>query len=416
MEEQKIVPVIIAVVKDSKITLDNIKDHFKNLDMNIIQIPSPKGFEIKFNEEEGLALLEKGEDQILGETVIYAEQDPHCTVYIKPTKEEAEKNPENKGFGELQAVDISNALASEGKICLASIAKGANHKAIGSAFVRFCRKADALRAVENHPKVTVNNIELECTKYDENSRPAKASSIESAKFSNVPTQYSEEYMKNLLSKYGVVEEISLDVDERTGTVSYSKYGAVAQAIQDLNGKTLGDKVFIISDTSEKRKNTNKYNNLFIGNIGPDVTEKELREKFGEFGEIESLLRPTRKITENGENITINKNHCFLSFKDPKNASDVIKAMDNQYFWNRKLEVDYYKAKDQMAQKNQSDNTANMAEAFMQMMVSTMGNMVNNMNTGRCVCFNLSINPAYRRIWRPTIPKLQRRKQLRKQLQ
>jgi len=152
-------------------------------------------------------------------------------------------------------------------------------------------------------------------------------------------------------------------------------------------------VFFISDTTEKRKNANKYNNLFVGNIGPDVTEQELRDKFGEFGEIESMLRPTRKLFENGENITINKSHCFVSFKDPNNASDVIKMMDGQFFWNRKLSIDYYKPRDQMVQKTQADNSANMAEAFMQMMVSTMGSMANNMNSGKCVCVNLSINPS-----------------------
>lgn len=125
-------------------------------------------------------------------------------------------------------------------------------------------------------------------------------------------------------------------------VTYSNVGVVHKAIQGLNGRRLDDQTFFISETIDKKKKVTTYNNLYVGNVDPNVTESEIREVFEKYGEIESLLMPTRTVAgDAGEKQTVRKNHIFIAFKDSKVASNVIKELDGRYIWNKNLDIDYY---------------------------------------------------------------------------
>jgi protein JSN1 len=51
--------------------------------------------------------------------------------------------------------------------------------------------------------------------------------------------------------------------------------------------------------------------LWVGNIGPDVTEKELGQEFSQYGKIESLR-------------ILHHRYCaFVNFEDEKSAKEVI---------------------------------------------------------------------------------------------
>jgi RNA recognition motif-containing protein len=276
-----------------------------------------------------------------------------------------------------------------------------------SAFVRFNKKEDALKAVSNHQKITVNEFELECNSYQLDSKqknpnfqkPAdlpqsEGLSLESCKFKNLPSYYTEEQAKALFEEYGIVENLNYNQETGSGFVSYKSHGAVTKVIQGLNGRKFGDQTVLIIDTSDKKKNASQYNNLFIGGIDPDSSEEEIKEFFGKYGEIESFLRPTRVVNINGEQKTVNKPFVYISFKDPRVASDIIKELDGQYFNNKKLDIDFYDPQAKFANKKDSkggmknapnsqiQQTQNMLEQFMQAMVIASSAVVNNMNNSR----------------------------------
>lgn len=374
MEESKATSLIIAVNKNSTLTDTDIKEYLADSSVHVEAITSPKGFKIVVSSDIAQQLLDKGEDTLKTERVNFAEEDPSCTLYIKGITDKVDEK------------DLNAALSTEGKICMTSIPKSEDRKPIGIAFVRFNRKADALKAAEKYKTLEINDVKLECSKYAQQSKP-RTLSTESATFKNLPTSYTEEEAYKMLSEYGQIAELNLDRESGTGTVSYANHGSVTKAIQGLNGKKLEDQTFLISDNSEKKKKATQYNNLYVGNVDPNVTEEELKEEFGKYGEIESMLRPTRKVTDfSGETKTINKNHVFVSFKDSKAASEVIKELDGRILWGRQLDINYYDSEakygpNAKSKQNSSQQMQDLAQSFMQAMVMAAG-MANNMNRGR----------------------------------
>ena len=146
----------------------------------------------------------------------------------------------------------------------------------------------------------------------------------------------------MLGAYGTISAFHVNRENGTGMVTYSNVGVVHKAIQGLNGRNLDDQTFFISETIDKKKKVTTYNNLYVGNVDPNVTENEIREVFEKYGEIESLLMPTRTVAgDDGEKQTVRKNHIFIVFKDSKVASNVIKELDGRYIWNKNLDIDYY---------------------------------------------------------------------------
>lgn len=299
MEESKTLTILVTVEKSSLISEDSVRQHLNLPNVKIETNSSPKGYKVELDLETANELLEKGEDTLNGEKINYAENDKNCTVYIKG------------GTDKITEMDLFNALKSIGRICMVSIPRGVDRKPKGTAFVRFNRKEDALKVKD----VTVNDIELEISNYDDNQ---KDNANKSASFKNVPTGYGESELSELFGEYGEVNEVKLSSDGTTGTVFFSSSGSVLKAQQNLNGKQIGDKIFYITPNETITKRANQYNNLYVGNVDINATEDDIRAEFGKYGEIESLLMPTRK------DLGIRKPFIYISFKDSKAASEVIK--------------------------------------------------------------------------------------------
>lgn len=373
MEESKEVSIIITIGKKSLLTAEDIKTHLGNKNLVVESITSPKGFRVTLSSDEAARLLEIGTDTLNTDKITYGEDDPFCTLYIKGVNKKLDEK------------DLRTALAGEGHISMCIVAKDDQYNPLGTAFVRFTRKADALKAAEKHKTLIVNDVELECTKYEAQTKPTSVPTA-AATFKNVPSTYTEEKLRQLLSVYGQIADLTLNTTEGTGTVYYNSHAAVSKAIQSLNGTKLDDHTFIISDNSDKKRKATNYNNLYVGGLDSKVTDEELRAEFSKFGEIESLLRPTRKITdENGNTQLIPKSHCFVAFKDAKVASDVIKEMDGRTYWGKILDINYYdpQARHGPNAKGKVDTTPNnqMME-MMQQMMSIMVTTASNMSRGR----------------------------------
>lgn len=374
MEESKTMSLIIAVNKGSTLTDADIKEYLGAPDAHVEAISSPKGFKVVVSSDVAQQLLEKGDDTLKTEKVNFAEEDPSCTLFIKGITDKVDEK------------DLNTALSTEGKICMTSIARDEDRKPTGIAFVRFNRKADALKAAEKYSTLEVNDVKLECSKYSQQAKP-RTSSTESASFKNLPSSYTHEDAHKMLSEYGSIAELTLDSESGTGTVSYSTHGAVTKAIQMLNGRKVDNHTFLISDNTENKKKAAQYNNLYVGNVDSNVSDQEIREEFGKYGEIDSLLRPTRKITDfNGETKTVNKNHVFVSFKDPKAASDVIKELDGRHLWGKQLDINYYDSEAKFGPNAKSKTAPNQQlQDFAQNLIQAMvmaTNMSGGMNRGR----------------------------------
>jgi len=67
-------------------------------------------------------------------------------------------------------------------------------------------------------------------------------------------------------------------------------------------------------------------NVYIANLKYEVTEKEIRELFSDFGEIESI----KLFAERG--------YCFINFEKEKDAKEAL-SLNGTMFLGRDLKVD-----------------------------------------------------------------------------
>ena len=212
MEESKQVPIIITVIKTSSLTDADIKDYLSDNNAHVEAITSPKGFKILVSTEKAEELLAKEVDTLKGEKIYLAEDDPFCTLFVKGITSAVDES------------DLNTALSVEGRICMVSILRNVKHQPVGSAFVRFNKKEDALRAAENHKELTVNEVKLSVEIYKPKQSKPKSSINESASFKNVPSSYTEQDVFNMLSQHGPIANLEFNAESGTGSVSFSSHG------------------------------------------------------------------------------------------------------------------------------------------------------------------------------------------------
>jgi len=94
-------------------------------------------------------------------------------------------------------------------------------------------------------------------------------------------------------------------------VHYETEEAAETAIEKVDGKMLKDKIVYVgkfkrkAEREEDGTSEKKYTNIFVKNLDESVTEDDMKEQFGGFGEITSLalIEKHRDIGEQAGKIT-----------------------------------------------------------------------------------------------------------------
>jgi len=169
---------------------------------------------------------------------------------------------------------------------------------------------------------------------------------------NLPDDFNEEKTRALFGKFGPIGMLKFGSNEygKFAMIAYFTADsndretgpkAAAAAVDalnntDMDGKKLYVKHFLSKTEREqeiqreamKYKNSKKKCNLFVKNIPDNCTDKDIRDLFGKFGEIESVrLFPKEK----GKNP-----YCFVCFVRPDNAQKAKEDLQNSDFMGRSL--------------------------------------------------------------------------------
>jgi polyadenylate-binding protein len=126
---------------------------------------------------------------------------------------------------------------------------------------------------------------------------------------NIPDQLDEEELRELLSKHGKILDFKIENDENGhskgfGLCSFENPEEAEEAVQKLNGYSIGDKQLIVglfrkkneSLSEIKRKKDlqrqermNKYQgvNLNIKNLDDTIDDERLKQEFSKFGTVTS---------------------------------------------------------------------------------------------------------------------------------
>lgn len=90
----------------------------------------------------------------------------------------------------------------------------------------------------------------------------------------------------------------------------------------------------VNKASQDKRTQEVGANLFIGNLGQDVDEKQLYETFSNFGMIIST-----KITRDVES-GVSKGYGFVSFDNFESSDHAISQMNGQYLAGKQITVEY----------------------------------------------------------------------------
>lgn len=244
-----------------------------------------------------------------------------------------------------------------GDIKSLKISLSADHSSRGYGFVCFQDPASATACLEQ----CGGKDEVCAIKYQPRDKREFRRVFNNIYVKNLPEDFNEEKTRELFSQFGRIGMIKFQKIE-IGAFAMIAYfpedkddreagpKAAAAAVDEMNGKEVnGKKLYVkaflnktereqeIQRDAMKYKNSKKKCNLFVKNIPDSVQEKDIRDLFGKFGEIESVrLFPKEK----GKNP-----YCFVCYQRPDNAQKAKEELQNSDFMGRSLQINHYEIKE-----------------------------------------------------------------------
>lgn len=169
---------------------------------------------------------------------------------------------------------------------------------------------------------------------------------------NFGDQLDEEKLRELCSKHGKITSCKVESDENGqskgfGFCSFESAEEAEEAVQNLNGYTLGDKQLYVGRFQKKNERLSeikrkkdlqrqermtKYQgvNLYIKNLDDTIDDERLRKEFAKFGTITSA----RIMSENGRS----KGFGFVCFSAPDEATKAVTEMNGSIVGSKPLYV------------------------------------------------------------------------------
>ncbi|KAI3786145.1 hypothetical protein L1987_45276 [Smallanthus sonchifolius] len=229
-----------------------------------------------------------------------------------------------------------------GMILSCKVARDDDGKSKGFGFVQFCSEdsaSDALSALNGsflHGKI------LTVAKFLRKSE-RKEPQFTNVYVKNLDKDFTESSLKDTFSKYGKITSalIMNDAEGKSrgfGFVNFESYESALKAIEGLNGAEIGTKKWFVGKAmmkaqreailrrSQKKQKPN-VSNLFVRNLATFVTEKDLKQVFGAFGNVTFVKVICDKIG-------VSKGMAYICFSRSEEAKKAI-AFLNGCFYNGK---------------------------------------------------------------------------------
>ncbi|KAL3327686.1 hypothetical protein AABB24_035385 [Solanum stoloniferum] len=200
---------------------------------------------------------------------------------------------------------------------------------LGYGYVNFISSEDAVRAIEvkNHSTLNGKAIRVSWSRRDSDVRRSGTGNVF---IKNLNDKIDSTKLEEIFQKFGNILscKVAISEDGRSkgfGFVQFETEDSANTAIEELNGSAVGGKEMYVGKFVKKSDRIlpspdEKYTNLFIKNLGLDISEEHLRGKFSEFGKIISLV------------ITKDENGCskgfgYVNFENPDDARRAREAMN-----------------------------------------------------------------------------------------
>ena len=243
----------------------------------------------------------------------------------------------------------------------------------GYGFVNFESKEDCDKAISELNGVDLEGGKLIIERYNKDVK-------RETKFNNLYVRgfdenFTDEQLTDMFKDFGELGSVKIMRDEngvskKFGFVCFKELEPAAKAIAAIDGKALEDGSVMMVTKFEKKQNrwqalkkSLARSNLYVRNFDKNVTEEDLKKFFGGDSVVRNVRIMTTEVNKDGEVVKESKQFGFVSFVNPKDASDIIGRYNNEdlEFNNKQLYVNYYEDKSARKKRlaNKKERTDNL---------------------------------------------------------
>jgi polyadenylate-binding protein len=281
--------------------------------------------------------------------IMWSQRDPALrksgvgNVFIK----NLDKNIDNKS--------LYDTFSAFGNILSCKIMTDENSQSKGFGFVHFETQEAADNAINKVNGMLLADKKVYVGRFM--SRNQRADVGGPRKFTNIfiknfGDQLDEEKLRELFSKHGKILSFKIENDENGhskgfGFCSFENPEEAEEAVQSLNGYSIGDKQLYVGRFQKKnerqseikrkkdlqrQERMNKYQgvNIYIKNLDDTIDDERLRKEFSKFGTITSA----KIMSENGRS----KGFGFVCFSAPDEATKAVTEMNGSIVGSKPLYV------------------------------------------------------------------------------
>lgn len=252
-----------------------------------------------------------------------------------------------KQFGDIDACKLSKTVKKEDNKIVS--------KSNGYGFVKF-RDSDKAKEVLEKAKFEDPNIVVE--PYLKERKKPLSNNLYVRNFSE---EVTEVVLKEIFERFGEITSVKVMADETTG----KKFGFVcfkdeqaAKDALDMNGSAIepySDSLFVVPFESKTQRRDHlqkkyKKQNLFVRNFGENVTEKDLKDLFSQYGNILNTKLLTKKTLVNGEEKEVSQCKGFVCFDNPETAKRAVDESRDKGIWfdGKRLNVSLFEPRSERA--------------------------------------------------------------------
>ena len=284
-------------------------------------------------------------------------------------------------IGRIKSCKVSKTIEGEGE--------STTSRSNGYGFVNFLTKEDCEKAISDLNGVEVEGSKVIIEKYNKDIK-------KEAKFNNLYVRgfdenFTEQDLVNMFQRFGELGSVKIMTDEegnskRFGFVCFKEAEPASRAVAELHETQLPDgNIFYVAKFEKKQnrwmalKKALSRSNLYVRNFDKDVTEEDLKRFFGGDQIVRNVRIMTTEVTRDGQVVNESKQFGFVSFFNPKDASDYIMKYNNEEleFNNKQLYVNYYE--DKVARKKRLATKKERPENLFGMLDGSMPNVSNEQN-------------------------------------
>ncbi|KAG6865521.1 hypothetical protein C0991_001842 [Blastosporella zonata] len=240
--------------------------------------------------------------------------------------------------------EFKHLVSKHGTVISAKMPVNREGKCVGYGFVSYADPTEARRAIDALHDSKYRGRKLQVINRVEIVKEKPATEQETTEFTlfvkNLDPTMTEKELGELFSSQGAITSTSIPVDDEGkgvgyGFVDYANHEEAQQAINALHGSEYNNRKLIVkrqmSPAARLKEDMTQFRNVYVKNLHPCMTQKELQEVFSAYGNVTLVNVPL-------DADDMNMGYCFVHYATHAEAQQAITALHASMHFGHKIDV------------------------------------------------------------------------------